>query len=837
MEVKLPEQGRIYDGTDQIELNYEVEGLEPEAGWRLQYRAWLEGTDVGEWPVQYEFWLEKESSADFGDGAENGEEMYQLLVEDQSLTAAILPKTLSVTLPDGWKEYGKTAEMKNIHLSGRVSVTGFIQDEEGNEVIPEEFEPPKVAVDTAVVGQWSDIYEGEIQKVYQGALVMKRRKNGKLTGNPTPNYVFSEEEEAYRKGNLVIAQSAIAEGVDYEIAGEPGAFCRNQDGMIWIRQGSGLTVSPVENRGYTEGWFSGPLSQSGTSSFCLKKRNNRGQVTADSLEGCVSFEVDGEVPAAAVEVLGVSETEGTCYGKENVSVRIRIPEDAGSGIKQARYFMAVSQEALPEQIPENQEWWQDCTGGAQISLTRTGTYIIYVETEDRTGNKAYAKSSTIVVDLEKPEIFIEGVEQNSANRGRVCLTIRCSDDYYRSGSLNVKITGANGSYVPVRKEIQSDHRGELFRFEDFAHEKNADDIYTVTALAEDLAGNRSEKAVTFSVNRFGSVYDLDTETKDMLRKFYHKRGFPVIFREINLDYVGAVQILCRREGSMTRLKENQDYFVSYSGTETGWKQYTYTIPAEFFVKEGSYEVMMISRDRAQNSGDSQSQRKAVRFAVDASAPECLITGVEPNQIYQGEARWICLEPRDNLCLKEMTVYQDGKKTAVYSKGEIQEQAGVIKWQVTEKEDWQRLEVRVVDEAGNESWTEELPFYLTSKEDREKILPYIKSEKTAKERDTEAQRLAALKRKQEKLGIVGVLRSKQKERSVTDTENKAAAGLRQLEAWKDRIDGSGFPQQQEEYASGSLWYDRMCRVLFWLMGGLFLTAVFLTVGMRRLKRKG
>ena len=43
--------------------------------------------------------------------------------------------------------------------------------------------------------------------------------------------------------------------------------------------------------------------------------------------------------------------------------------------------------------------------------------------------------------------------------------------------------------------------------------QDADDLYTVKAEAFDLAGNISETNVTFSVNRFGSVYQLDEATE------------------------------------------------------------------------------------------------------------------------------------------------------------------------------------------------------------------------------------------------------------------------------------------------------------------------------------
>ena len=812
---KLPKEGRIYDGTDQIELSYEVEGLTPESGLELQCQARLAGTDVGEWPVEYQFRLEGKNSG-----------QYELQIEQQTLSVAVLPRTLSVILPNGWKEYGKPAEMKNIHLSGEIAVTGFLTDEKGQEIIPKGFETPKIEVDHSVVGQWSDIYENDIQKVYKNALVMKYTEEGKPTGNATKYYVFSEDTKngGYQRGNLIIAQSGAEEGIDYEIRGEEGAICRGTDGIFWVRQGSGLQVLPLENRGYTEGWNSGPLMQGGTAAFSLKKRNKEGRITADSLEGQIRFQVDGSVPPAAVEISGVQETENVCYGKGDVYIQIHVPEDGESGIERARYFMAASQEAIPEIVPENKEWWQDCTNGMQLQLAQQGSYVIYVETEDRTGNRAYTKSRQIVIDSEKPKIVIKGVEDNSANSGKVCLAVSSRDGSYRSGSLKVEISGANGSFVPAQTERKTTDQGEEIFFADFDHIKSADDIYTVTASAEDLAGNRSKVSKTFSVNRFGSVYDLSSETKAELQQYYHREPFPVSFLETNIDYVGSVQILCKREGILTELKEKTDYFSSYSGSETGWKQYTYTIPAENFQKEGNYEVMMISRDRAENSGDSQTQKKTVKFTIDRSAPECLVTGLEAYEIYQAERLWVCLEPRDNICLKEMKVYLDGKRAAEYSKTEIQNLGGVVKWQINAREQWQRLQVQVSDEAGNQMWSEEIPFYVTEKTDKRDIPPYEKVEKSA--RELEEARLSLDMRKK---------------KTGKNEEQAAAAGFEQ----EINAENNTYSNEKKETQGTLLPAENICgvlrvfldkKVVFVLAGGLSLIFAALSVSIRRFRRK-
>ena len=814
IEVKLPEGGRIYDGTDRIELSYDTEGLEQEADGNLQYQAWMTGIDAGEWPVEYRFWLTGEMAQEVS-----------LQVEQKNLTVQVLPKPLKVTIPDGWKTYGDPSDMEKIHLSGELEVTGFIKDENGQEQIPEGFEPPEITVDSSVVGQWSEIYEKGSQKVYNNALIMKNTGEGKTSGNPTRNYSFPEtaRDENYKKGKLVIAQNQVEEGKDYEIRGEDGAWFRGNVQNFWIRKGTSLQVLPLKERGYSEGWSSGALFQGGTYSFSMKKKNRDGEITAVSQEQQICVRVDGEVPPADLEISGACENGDSYYGKDDVFVRIGVPEDPESGSRQARYFIAASREALPVQIPEKKEWWQDCGGGMQLQLANPGSYVIYVETEDNVGNRAYAKSPAIVIDRDKPEIEITGAKDHSANAGEVCLTVSCRDPSYRSGSLNVSIEGANGTFVPAGEERKADAQGEVLCFADFEHTKSTDDIYTVTAAAEDLAGNRSEETITFSVNRFGSVYDLSPDTKEELEQYYHKKAFPVTFLETNIDYVGSVQILCRREGVLSELKEKQDYSVSCSGSETGWKQYTYTIREETFQKEGNYEVLLLSQDRARNSSDSQTQKKAVKFIIDHSAPECLITGLEANGVYHAESMWICLEPRDNICLKEMNIYLDGRKAAGYSRKEIQQLGGAVKWRVNAGKQWQCLEVQVSDAAGNQMWTGEIPFYITESTDTEKIPPYKKNGKSAREQ-------------------AEMLLQKRTER--TETENDAektvlsdAGNGKESRVNRTERTDDGKQRTMNGYLQAVFQRTTDRKLLFLLPCVLAVIFILLTAGIHRLRQRG
>lgn len=678
-------------------------------------------------------------------------------MEEQELQVTIAPRILSVTMPDGWRIYGSPVQTDQLQLLGAVQVSGFVTDADGKELIPDDFELPKAEIDRSVIGQWDPIYENGAQKVYRDAVILRRTKEGKVTGNPTKNYIFAEDPSGglYQKGNVTMAQAGILQGREYEITGEAGGFYRAENGSLWVKRGTGLRAYPLEHTGYNEGAYSGELTESGSWRFVLKKRAEDGTLLADSREGQVDYQIDGGVPAAMITISAGGKEEaaeqGRVYSREGCRVSISIPADPESGIKAARYLVAAGGE---EQglVESGETGWRDCTEGASLEFDTEGSYVVYVRTEDHAGNYAVAKSVPVVIDTTEPAVEIQGAEDHSANGEAVQLKVSCRDSNYRAGSLQVEIKGANGGTAPAKSGGAEDAGGAWVQFSDFPREKRADDMYTVTAIAEDLAGNRTEKTLHFSVNRFGSVYGLSEETQKALEQFYHQEAFPVTFLETNIDYVGKVQILCRKNGNVSTLQEGSDYTRGVSGVDMTWKQYRYEIDAGVFGDEGSYEVLLLSEDRASNSSDSQTQQKSVRFAIDHTPPECLLTGIEENQIYQTETLWTCIEPRDNGRIKEVRLYLDGREDSVYEGRQLEEQDGLIKWKASAREGWQRLQVYAADEAGNECWTEEIPFYVAGETNRRATIPpYEKTEKSARELVEEQKRMTQASALRQKSG--------------------------------------------------------------------------------------
>lgn len=113
--------------------------------------------------------------------------------------------------------------------------------------------------------------------------------------------------------------------------------------------------------------------------------------------------------------------------------------------------------------------------------------------------------------------------------------------------------------------------GETFTFQNFPKEQSYDDIYTINATLTDMAGNESNATVTFSVNRFGSVYVFDQTLKD-IEGTYIQNEIDVKLQEVNVDSLehDKIKVVVDTNGTPRTLEEGIDYQVQESGeTDSG----------------------------------------------------------------------------------------------------------------------------------------------------------------------------------------------------------------------------------------------------------------------------
>ena len=530
----------------------------------------------------------------------------------------------------------------------------------------------------------------------------------------------------------------VQRGREYEIRGDENAWFRDDRDRLWVRAGSNVYVQALGTMDYGKGGSVSSVQEDGTLMFQLKQMEPNGQTARVSALQKENYYVDAEAPAAVISGSG-EEQNGVLYAAQAVNLQVAIEPDGKSGLKKAAYCIRSSVGRPGSKAAGQQDIWKECTDGQQVAISEEGVWKVYVRTEDQVGNLKFSESAPICVDRTAPEITISGVSDQSANSGSLPIQISCEDAYYRPGSLKIQIHGSNGGKAPALKKSEESEQGCLVEYFDFPKEQSYDDTYTLTVEASDLSGNRTQKTAEFSVNRFGSVFDLALDTKKKLKQYYFRHPTDIVFLETNIDYVGASKIFCRENGEVRQLIRGTDYEVTMTGDASSWKQYQYRIPASSFQKEGVYELLLSSEDRANNQSDTGMQGKRVTFALDWTAPECLITGVKGGELCQTAVQTVCFWPQDNVGVRTLKIYKDSE--LYYQTDTVNTSELPVKIRLSESEEWQTLQAKVCDFAGNECWTPELAVYVNTK--GAKTVPYQKQRKSAQEEEEQKQQSAIL----------------------------------------------------------------------------------------------
>ena len=95
--------------------------------------------------------------------------------------------------------------------------------------------------------------------------------------------------------------------------------------------------------------------------------------------------------------------------------------------------------------------------------------------------------------------------------------------------VSVSLTCANQTKTKLAYQVKDQGKQLRYQFSSIPFQRTFDGIYTVSVKAKDRAGNQSEKTLTFSVNRFGSVYELPK-----VSNAYYRHPFAIEITESNV---------------------------------------------------------------------------------------------------------------------------------------------------------------------------------------------------------------------------------------------------------------------------------------------------------------
>ena len=312
--------------------------------------------------------------------------------------------------------------------------------------------------------------------------------------------------------------------------------------------------------------------------------------------------------------------------------------------------------------------WSDNgdTHTATLSFDADATYTWSLAYTDKAGNKAkdLAKQE-FCIDTTKPVVTIKGVTPGSVNNnsGNMSFVIECTDTNleYFSPVLTVEVY-ENSRFVrkTITGNVISITNGQRVEFRNL----NEDGVYSLTCHAQDKAGNsyetvniidaggkqvtetagQGEKLMDFSINKGGSIFSLDDNTMKLVKDYYVQKVYhDVVVREINPDEVTS----CTVKVNGKALKQGTDFSVNNVSESDGWHKYEYVISNAVFEKEGQYNIVVETKDKADSVAYSDVKSVNIEFIVDKTAPTYTLTGVDKNNENYIGSKNAVLMPKDD----------------------------------------------------------------------------------------------------------------------------------------------------------------------------------------------
>ena len=358
-------------------------------------------------------------------------------------------------------------------------------------------------------------------------------------------------------------------------------------------------------------------------------------------------------------------------------------------------------DGAPIGFPEVSGWTNEGdVHRAVVQFSGEGDYEFDVDVADLATNAADTyRQSSFAIDKTVPTITITGVTDKSSNSKAVAPVVTINDVNYDNNNVQITLTGAKNGASSISGGFSDITNGQTYTYPDFPAQKEVDDIYTLRANATDKAGNHFESFITFSVNRFGSIYQFD-ETLNQINGKYVNEAVDVVFSETNVDTLvqGKNKLNLSVNGQPKTLNAGTDYTVAESGGDGSWKVYTYTLPKELFKTDGVYIVSSYSEDNAGNINENTANDKnaIIQFAVDKTAPQIVMENVSDDDSYNEKEHDTKVSVVDNILLDDVQVEVDGEKVDVSNDGEE------FTFAIPEKSTKQDIVITARDAAGNVS---------------------------------------------------------------------------------------------------------------------------------------
>ena len=341
---------------------------------------------------------------------------------------------------------------------------------------------------------------------------------------------------------------------------------------------------------------------------------------------------------------------------------------------------------------------------------------------DMAGNEAeQLEQQEFYIDSIAPVIEISGIVNDSANAGEVLPVVTVLEEHFNAEETRISLVNGKGEQIETPTQIQPVNGGYSYTL--YSVNEKPDQVYYLHVNSLDMAGNEAELTYRFSLNRNGSVYDMNLARQATAGTYYQSQVMKDLqMIEMNVDEVEQFAVYVSRNGVLIPAVMSDVYYpktedvVLYNIKRQGNEQlgyvYTYTLFGENFAKEGTYQVALYSRDAAGNEVSSTLKDKdaGLHFIIDNTPPQIVMDGIEAGGIYDASQKKVNVMFSDNGMLTEarLSLHNDkGEEISSWDYMELATAEEPLMLEIAEYGGGQRFLYRAVDAAGNELLAESM----------------------------------------------------------------------------------------------------------------------------------
>lgn len=682
--VNLSGGEKIYDGTSRIPLSVKTR-QEGEGNVNLEIHGEAESADAGVWKV-------RPIAALLGKDAGK----FQLELPKGELTVRIKKRPLTIQISDAVKTYGSPFSIQGLEFTegAPVQVSGFMKDGSLTSEVPTGFELPEIDFDRSVIQTDSPMYQNGERCSYAGALVPSVRGDGTVSGNPTGNYYF--DLSLCKKGTITLLEG---KNPSYQVEVRNGKGFYDKEGIFWVSKGSVLLARPDKGSGFNQTAFSDAVTENGEWVFSLEQRDRAGNLLANSEKNGFRYRIDDRPPD--IKLTGETGVAGNRIFRKNCTFSAEEIRDEESGLDTVEYCI------LSLENKGKKQGYVTYAPGSAICVDQEGTWQVRFRLRDRVGNERKLHSAAVVIDRTDPRISVRGLEEGKSYQKEERFQAVVEDKHLFSEKTVCEVKNQQGKTVLTPGQETAENKQTLSY--DFSTGRLADGNYTLCVQAEDQAGNQVKKTVSFRINRSGSAYMLSSAVEQIRKTYYIRSAENLLVTERNRDRLSAKAIVCVKDGSFRVLQEGRDYQTAIRKGGDRWI-YQYQIFRKCFLKEGVYTLAFQSVDQAGNQSDSREKSTFLEFCVDKTAPVSYLTGLS-EEMEAGETEFT-IQARDNGKLAYMELWRNGKRL-FWTTEEKEEVVVRLSDGITD------FRIFAVDQAGNESWSENYRVYVGAEGKKQK----------------------------------------------------------------------------------------------------------------------